>query len=47
LFLNSGRHTFVGTVDPRMIVAPGNAVDLVFDMGNIHLFDKSTDQAIR
>jgi multiple sugar transport system ATP-binding protein len=47
LFLNSGRHTFVATVDPRMSVAPGNTVDLVFDMSSMHLFDKSTDQAIR
>ena len=47
LFLNSGRHTFVATVDPRMAVAHGNKVDLVFDMGSMHLFDKSTNLAIR
>jgi multiple sugar transport system ATP-binding protein len=47
LFLNSGRHSFVATVDPRMAVATGNTVDLVFDMSSMHLFDKKTNLAIR
>jgi len=47
LFLNSGRHSFVATVDPRMAVATGNTVDLVFDMSSMHLFDKRTNLAIR
>jgi multiple sugar transport system ATP-binding protein len=47
LFLNSGRHTFVATVDPRMKVAAGNEVDLVLDMSSMHMFDKETGLAIR
>jgi multiple sugar transport system ATP-binding protein len=47
LVMNSGRHSFVATVDPRMPVSVGNEVDLVFDMSSMHLFDKETDQAIR
>jgi multiple sugar transport system ATP-binding protein len=47
LFLNSGRNSLVATVDTRLNVTFGNKIDLVMDMGNMHLFDKSTDQAIR
>lgn len=47
LFMNSGKYTFVGTVDTRMDVSAGNRVNLVFDMNNMHLFDKNTEQAIR
>ncbi len=47
LFMNSGRNSFVATVDPRMAVNVGNQISLVFDMSNMHLFDKGTDQAIR
>lgn len=47
LFCNSGTATFVGTVDPRMNVGIGNNIDLVFDMNNMHLFDKTTEKAIR
>jgi multiple sugar transport system ATP-binding protein len=47
LVMNSGRHTFVATVDPRLPAAFGNEVDLVFDMGSMHLFDKATELAIR
>ncbi len=47
LFMNSGKNSFVGTVDTRMDVHAGNTVDLVFDMNNMHLFDKKTELAIR
>jgi len=47
LFLNSGRNSLVATVDTRLNVTYGNKVDLVMDMSHMHLFDKSTDQAIR
>lgn len=47
LFCNSGKSTFVATVDPRMMVQVGNKIDLVFDMNNMHLFDKATELAIR
>lgn len=47
LFLNSGRYSFVGTVDTRLNVHAGNEVEVVFDMSNMHLFDKNTELAIR
>jgi multiple sugar transport system ATP-binding protein len=47
LFCNSGKYTFVATVDPRMMVNVGNTIDLVLDMNNMHLFDKETEKAIR
>lgn len=47
LFCNSGKNTFVATVDPRMMVNVGNKIDLVFDMTSMHLFDKNTEKAIR
>jgi multiple sugar transport system ATP-binding protein len=47
LFLNSGKNSFVGTVDPRFDVHAGNKIDVVFDMSQMHLFDKATELAIR
>ena len=47
LFLNSGKHSFVATVDTRLDASIGNEIGVVMDMGNMHLFDKQTEQAIR
>ena len=47
VFCNSGKSTFVGIVDPRMMVGVGSSIDLVFDMNNMHLFDKDSEKAIR
>jgi multiple sugar transport system ATP-binding protein len=47
LYLNSGKNTFVGIVDPRMGVNTGNRIDLVADMNNMHIFDKNTELAVR
>ncbi|WP_374686777.1 ABC transporter ATP-binding protein [Promineifilum sp.] len=47
LYLNSGKNSLVGTVDPRFAVHTGNKIDVVFDMSNVHLFDKATELAIR
>ena len=47
LYLNSGKNSLVGTVDPRFGVHTGNKIDVDFDMGNVHLFDKATELAIR
>ncbi|MBX7251560.1 MAG: ABC transporter ATP-binding protein [Candidatus Promineofilum sp.] len=47
LYLNSGKNSLVGTVDPRFGVHTGNKIEVVFDMGNVHLFDKATELAIR
>ena len=47
LYLNSGKNSLVGTVDPRFGVHTGNKIQVVFDMDNVHLFDKATELAIR
>lgn len=47
LFMNSGTTTFVGTVDPRFGVMAGNKIEVLFDMNNMHLFDRTTEKAIR
>ncbi len=47
LIVNSGKNSFVATVDPRMDVNMGNEIDLVLDMSAAHLFDKNTERAIR
>jgi multiple sugar transport system ATP-binding protein len=47
LYLTSGEHTFVARVDPRTRVGMGDRTQLMFNMGNMHLFDPDTEQAIR
>ncbi|MBK8984883.1 MAG: sn-glycerol-3-phosphate ABC transporter ATP-binding protein UgpC [Chloroflexi bacterium] len=47
LYVNTGKNSMVATVDTRMNVTVGNTVDLVMDMNNVYLFDKTTEQAIR
>lgn len=47
LFLSTGKNSMVATVDTRLIVSPGNEIDLVMDMNNMHIFDKDTELAIR
>jgi multiple sugar transport system ATP-binding protein len=47
LYLNSGNLSYVATVDTRMAPQVGESVSLVADMDRMHLFDKSTELAIR
>jgi multiple sugar transport system ATP-binding protein len=47
LYLVSGKHTFVGRVDPRSKLRVGNTTQVTFDMDSFHIFDASTEQAIR
>ncbi len=47
LIVDSGKNSFVATVDPRMDVNMGNEIDLVLDMSAAHLFDKDTERSIR
>ena len=47
LYLNSGKNSFVGTVDPRFGAHSGNQITVAFDMNNVQLFDKATELAIR
>ncbi len=47
LYLNSGKNSFVGTVDPRFAVHSGDKITVAFDMSKMHLFDKATQLAVR
>ncbi|MCC6500575.1 MAG: sn-glycerol-3-phosphate ABC transporter ATP-binding protein UgpC [Anaerolineales bacterium] len=47
LYLMSGNNTFVARVDPRSQLRVGQQAAVAFDMENLHLFDATTEQAIR
>jgi multiple sugar transport system ATP-binding protein len=42
-----GDHSFVARVDPRSRYHYGDTVSLDFDMNNMHIFDRESEQAIR
>lgn len=39
LYLMQGKHNFVARVDPRTRVSMGEDIKVVFNMGNMHIFD--------
>jgi multiple sugar transport system ATP-binding protein len=47
LYMLAGDESFIARVDPRTTAAIGNAFDLVIDMSNMELFDRSTQEVIR
>jgi multiple sugar transport system ATP-binding protein len=47
VFLKSGDHDYVARIDPRTGFKMGDKVNVTFNMGNMHIFDKETEQAIR
>ncbi len=47
LYLVSGKNTYVGRVDPRSNTRVGDSMQVVFDMDKFHIFDASTEEAIR
>jgi len=47
VYLKSGDHNFVARVDPRSRYQIGNLVQMVFNMENMHIFDRETERAIR
>ena len=47
LYMLAGDESFIARVDPRTSAAIGNAFDLVIDMSNMQLFDRSTQEVIR
>jgi multiple sugar transport system ATP-binding protein len=47
VFLKSGDHNYVARIDPRTNFRMGDKVQITFNMGNMHIFDKETEQAIR
>ncbi len=42
----TGGKQFIARVDPRTKAVPGQPIDLVVNMGNMHLFDPNTEMAI-
>ena len=47
VFLKSGEYNYVARIDPRTRFHMGDKVQVTFNMGNMHIFDKETEQAIR
>jgi multiple sugar transport system ATP-binding protein len=47
LYLMTGKHTFVGRVDPRSKMRMGDKAQIAFNMDKVHIFDAETEQAIR
>ncbi|MBI5354465.1 MAG: sn-glycerol-3-phosphate ABC transporter ATP-binding protein UgpC [Chloroflexi bacterium] len=47
LYLLSGKNIFVGRVDPRSHLRVGHQTEVIFDMGKFHIFDASSEEAIR
>lgn len=47
LFLKSGENEYVARVDPRTSFKMGDSVTMSFNMANMHIFDKETEQVIR
>jgi multiple sugar transport system ATP-binding protein len=47
LYMTTGDHSYVARVDPRTKATMGERMQVVFNMGNMHLFDPETEQAIR
>jgi multiple sugar transport system ATP-binding protein len=47
VYLKTGDNSFVARVDPRTRYQVNQKVQVVFNMGNMHIFDRETEQAIR
>ena len=47
VYYNSGGKTYIGRVDPRTSARVGTHMPAVFNMDNMHIFDRETEQAIR
>ncbi len=47
VFVQAGDHSFVARVDPRSKYTVDADLNLVFNMDNMHIFDKETEQAVR
>jgi len=46
LYLVTGKSRFIARVDPRVTARRGDVVEVILDMGNMHLFDPTTEKAI-
>lgn len=46
LYLLTGKKQFIARVDPRTHVRPGETLDMVINMDNMHLFDPQTEKTL-
>lgn len=46
VYMNSGEHNYVARVDPRTRIRMGDKVQVAFNMINMHVFDRETENAI-
>jgi multiple sugar transport system ATP-binding protein len=46
LYLLSGKKSFIARVDPRTHARPGEVLDLVLNMDNMHVFDPQSEKAL-
>jgi multiple sugar transport system ATP-binding protein len=47
VYMKTGENSFVARVDPRTRYHVNDKVTVVFNMNNMHIFDRDTEQAIR
>jgi len=47
VYLKCGEHNFIARVDPRSKYTIGNDAPIIFNMANMHIFDRETELAIR
>ncbi len=47
VYLLSDSKSFIGRFDPRTSARVGRQVDVVFDMANVHFFDRDSEGAVR
>ncbi len=47
VYLTSGDHSFVARVDPRSRYHIDDKVQVIFNMDNMHIFDRESEQAVR
>ncbi len=47
VYFKSGVYNYVGRIDPRTDFSMGDKVQVTFNMDNMHIFDKDTEEAIR
>jgi multiple sugar transport system ATP-binding protein len=46
LYAHTGPHQVVGRVPPQLLPEPGQPLDLIFDLGKLHFFDRETEATL-
>jgi multiple sugar transport system ATP-binding protein len=46
-YLVAGEHDFIARVDPRSKWTMGDQIQIMFNMGNMHIFDRETELVVR